>query len=95
MTEKLMRAGVSGHGQGNRATTPPAQGLINSNSTAARLGISTEYVRQLVRRGVLRPHGGRPGSGRHLWFPETVVSELARQQRHGVPISVAALRISQ
>ena len=86
---------MSNLGPGNHATTPPAQGLVNSNGTAALLGITTEYVRQLVRRGVLRPHGGRPGSGRHLWFPETVVSELARQQRHGVPISVAALRISQ
>lgn len=82
-------------GRGNHAVTPPAAGLINSSSTAALLGITTEYVRQLVRRGVLRPHGGRPGSGRHLWFPETVVCDLARQQRHGVPISVAALRIGK
>ena len=86
---------MSNLGPGNHATTPPAQGLVNSNGTAALLGITTEYVRQLVRRGVLRPHGGRPGSGRHLWFPEGVISELARQQRHGVPISVAAQRVSQ
>ena len=86
---------MTARGPGNYAVTPPAAGLINSSSTAALLGVTTEYVRQLVRRGVLRPHGGRPGSGRHLWFPEAVVSELARQQRHGVPISVAAQRVSQ
>ncbi|GAA5033098.1 helix-turn-helix domain-containing protein [Streptomyces siamensis] len=52
-------------------------GYLTAHQTARVLGISLDGVRQLVRRGRLRPSGGTP---RQPWYAVADVSALAAER---------------